>query len=146
MEHTVAYDSELLFIDTPVLDLERSIENTEATLRDRSPSIDAGVSDRERLSYPRSAARSSAVATSVCDQDDIENNGTESETQPIGGAVKRMFDVVVALAAITALLPMLALLSVAVRLECSGPILFRQRRIGFDGREFTCLKFRTMGV
>jgi exopolysaccharide production protein ExoY len=29
---------------------------------------------------------------------------------------------------------------------CPGPVLFRQRRVGFDAREFTCLKFRTMAI
>ncbi|MGA8610701.1 MAG: sugar transferase [Xanthobacteraceae bacterium] len=61
-------------------------------------------------------------------------------------AAKRIFDIAASTAALAALLPMFAFLYVAVRTECSEPVLFRQRRIGFDGREFTCLKFRTMAV
>jgi lipopolysaccharide/colanic/teichoic acid biosynthesis glycosyltransferase len=37
-----------------------------------------------------------------------------------------------------------ALLALVVRVGSPGPVLFRQRRVGFLGREFTCYKFRTM--
>src|SRR2546430_1922816 len=36
--------------------------------------------------------------------------------------------------------------SVLVKLGSPGPVLFRQQRIGYKGREFTCFKFRTMHV
>jgi lipopolysaccharide/colanic/teichoic acid biosynthesis glycosyltransferase len=58
--------------------------------------------------------------------------------------VKRPFDVVVALLAMVALAPLLALVAVLVRLEDGGPALFRQRRIGRGGDPFDILKFRTM--
>ena len=38
----------------------------------------------------------------------------------------------------------LALVGLLIRLDSPGPILFRQRRTGLGGREFWCLKFRTM--
>ena len=58
--------------------------------------------------------------------------------------LKRGFDVAVAGVMFTALLPVLALVAVAVRLESKGPILFHQVRVGKDGRRFRMLKFRTM--
>jgi lipopolysaccharide/colanic/teichoic acid biosynthesis glycosyltransferase len=44
------------------------------------------------------------------------------------------------------LCPLLALTAVMVRLSSPGPVLYRQRRIGRDGREFELLKFRSMRV
>jgi lipopolysaccharide/colanic/teichoic acid biosynthesis glycosyltransferase len=58
--------------------------------------------------------------------------------------VKRVFDVVVAGAALVLLAPLLALVAVAVRLSSRGPVLFRQQRVGRGGEPFTLLKFRTM--
>jgi exopolysaccharide biosynthesis polyprenyl glycosylphosphotransferase len=58
--------------------------------------------------------------------------------------VKTLFDRASALAALLLLTPLLVAIGVAIRLGGSGPVLFRQTRIGRDGREFTVLKFRTM--
>ncbi|MFI6484225.1 sugar transferase [Nonomuraea sp. NPDC050663] len=58
--------------------------------------------------------------------------------------VKNCFDRVVALAMLVVLAPVLVTLALAVRLTSSGPALFRQTRVGRDGRTFTILKFRTM--
>lgn len=59
-------------------------------------------------------------------------------------AVKHAIDRSVALLSLCLLAPLLIAVAVAVRLSSPGPVLFRQRRIGRDGREFTMLKFRTM--
>jgi exopolysaccharide biosynthesis polyprenyl glycosylphosphotransferase len=58
--------------------------------------------------------------------------------------IKRVFDLVVAGLLLVALAPVIAACALAVRLEGSGPVLFRQRRIGRYGREFTMHKFRSM--
>jgi len=58
--------------------------------------------------------------------------------------VKRAFDLVVAAAALIVLSPLVLVVAVLVRLESPGPVLFKQRRIGMNGREFQVLKFRTM--
>ena len=57
---------------------------------------------------------------------------------------KRVFDVVLAGLALLLAAPLLGLIAVAVRLSSPGPILFRQCRIGQDGRRFDLLKFRSM--
>lgn len=57
---------------------------------------------------------------------------------------KRIFDVVAVLATLPITLPVLILCAFAVRLSSPGPILFRQRRTGKDGRRFVMLKFRSM--
>ncbi len=61
-------------------------------------------------------------------------------------AVKHALDRTVAAIALLALAPLLLTIAMAVQLTSPGPILFRQRRIGRDGHEFTLLKFRTMHV
>ncbi len=58
--------------------------------------------------------------------------------------VKGVFDRLVAAAALIVLAPLLGAVAVAVRVTSPGPALFRQRRVGRDGAEFTILKFRTM--
>jgi exopolysaccharide biosynthesis polyprenyl glycosylphosphotransferase len=58
--------------------------------------------------------------------------------------VKRVFDVVVAGLGTLLLVPILAGLAIAVKLTSSGPVLYRQMRVGHRGRPFTMLKFRTM--
>lgn len=59
---------------------------------------------------------------------------------------KRVFDVVLALAGIVVLLPLFVLIAIAVRLDSPGPVLFFQRRLGFNQRAFKIAKFRTMTV
>jgi exopolysaccharide biosynthesis polyprenyl glycosylphosphotransferase len=59
-------------------------------------------------------------------------------------AVKRAIDVVVAGLGLLVLSPLLLMISVLIRLESSGPAVFRQTRVGRGGRPFTVLKFRTM--
>ena len=58
--------------------------------------------------------------------------------------VKRTFDVAGACLFLLILSPLMALIALAVRLDSKGPILFRQERIGRDGRPFRICKFRTM--
>ena len=55
-------------------------------------------------------------------------------------------DIVVSLMAIVIFLPLFLIAAMAVYLDSSGPIIFRQRRSGFNGKEFVIFKFRTMTV
>jgi len=57
---------------------------------------------------------------------------------------RRLFDIVVAAAALAVTSPVLLAAIVAIRLETPGHPIFRQRRIGKDGRPFDMLKLRTM--
>jgi len=60
--------------------------------------------------------------------------------------LKRGFDLVVGtLCLLLAAVPM-AIIAIAIKLGSPGPVLYRQRRMGLDGREFVMLKFRTMRV
>jgi exopolysaccharide biosynthesis polyprenyl glycosylphosphotransferase len=57
---------------------------------------------------------------------------------------KRAFDLAGAVVLVVALLPVLAVIAAAIKLTSPGGVLFRQQRIGRDGRPFSMLKFRTM--
>jgi lipopolysaccharide/colanic/teichoic acid biosynthesis glycosyltransferase len=56
----------------------------------------------------------------------------------------RAFDILVAAVALVLLSPLLILAAIAIKLGSRGPVLYRQRRVGRDGREFEMLKLRTM--
>lgn len=58
--------------------------------------------------------------------------------------MKRAFDFVTAAVALVALMPVFAVIALAIRLDTPGPILFMQDRIGARGSRFRMYKFRTM--
>jgi lipopolysaccharide/colanic/teichoic acid biosynthesis glycosyltransferase len=60
--------------------------------------------------------------------------------------LKRPLDVIVSLVAIVIFLPLLVAIALLTFLKLGKPILFRQERIGLNGRIFTILKFRTMSA
>src|SRR5262249_13402928 len=58
--------------------------------------------------------------------------------------VKRAMDMAAALAGLVLLLPVIVLVALAVKITSPGPIFFRQKCCGRNGREFKMVKFRTM--
>lgn len=60
--------------------------------------------------------------------------------------MKRVFDILSSLIAIILFSPILLILSIIVKCTSPGPILFKQRRIGKDNKEFMIYKFRTMRI
>jgi putative colanic acid biosynthesis UDP-glucose lipid carrier transferase len=60
--------------------------------------------------------------------------------------VKRTTDLVIAGAALFLLFPLILLTAIAIKLDSPGPVLFKQRRCGFNGRQFYIYKFRSMTV
>jgi exopolysaccharide biosynthesis polyprenyl glycosylphosphotransferase len=58
--------------------------------------------------------------------------------------IKRGFDLAVAIPVLALFLPFAVLIAVAIKLDSSGPVIFRQTRIGKGGRRFELRKFRTM--
>jgi len=57
---------------------------------------------------------------------------------------KRAFDIVFSLVAIVLLMPVMIATAIAIRLDSPGPVLFRQKRHGFNNEEIEVLKFRSM--
>ena len=60
--------------------------------------------------------------------------------------VKRGFDILASAVALTLLFPLNLLVALAIKLDSAGPILYRQERVGEDGKIFNLLKFRSMCV
>jgi exopolysaccharide biosynthesis polyprenyl glycosylphosphotransferase len=58
--------------------------------------------------------------------------------------VKRITDVLLALAALVLLLPFMLVIALVITLSSPGPAIFRQERCGLNGRRFTVYKFRSM--
>jgi Undecaprenyl-phosphate glucose phosphotransferase len=83
---------------------------------------------------------SHAMGDSIC---------IELQREPLGTferCLKRSFDLFAATVGIVLLLPLLVITAVLIKLDSPGPVLFRQRRNGFNGRQFDIFKFRTMTV
>ncbi|MCP4249829.1 MAG: hypothetical protein GY778_22530, partial [bacterium] len=121
--------------------------------------VAAGVTIRHRVASGRCSA--SAAATELQAEPSCLTVGPLGEQRPAGGggatptgpahlarrihlAVKRVLDVVFSLAALLVLSPLLIVVAVLIKLESPGPVLFIHHREKRGGRQFPCLKFRTM--
>ena len=58
--------------------------------------------------------------------------------------MSRVLDVVLAAAGLALAVPLLLIAAIAIKLDSRGPVVYRQRRVGKDGRQFEVLKLRTM--
>ena len=86
------------------------------------------------LLQPRIVDIGGIPAYSICD----------TPLQGMCGLHKRAIDVLLALTGLLLLSPLMLMIAMAVRLSSAGPVLFRQRRYGLNGEEFTVYKFRSM--
>jgi lipopolysaccharide/colanic/teichoic acid biosynthesis glycosyltransferase len=71
-------------------------------------------------------------------------NLADGASDPAGTVRKRVSDIVLAFAGLAMTSILMLLIAAAIRLTSKGPALFRQERIGLNGRRFVMLKFRTM--
>src|SRR6266478_2944116 len=65
---------------------------------------------------------------------------------PVDEFLKRAFDIAVALGLLVLTLPLLVVTACLIKIESPGPVFYHQDRVGFHGRIFTILKFRSMRV
>jgi putative colanic acid biosysnthesis UDP-glucose lipid carrier transferase len=70
----------------------------------------------------------------------------ESPFHGIDGSIKRLSDIVISIIAIIILSPVYILTALAIALTSKGPIIFKQKRYGLDGRDIEVWKFRSMRV
>lgn len=64
--------------------------------------------------------------------------------KPIGGPLKFVFDWSVAFIALVFLMPLLLAIALLIKIQCGGSVIYKHKRVGFGGRSFNCLKFRSM--
>lgn len=77
----------------------------------------------------------------------VAGEGVDGRRPPqLASGAKRAMDIVGAGAALVVSLPVLIAAAVAIRLTSRGPVMYRQQRVGLDGREFSMLKLRSMRV
>lgn len=60
--------------------------------------------------------------------------------------LKRIIDTVLSAAALIVLSPLMVIVAVLIKLTSAGPVLFKQQRLGLNGKQFTIYKFRSMTV
>ena len=74
------------------------------------------------------------------------NGALEAGWSTYEGGLKRILDLALAAAGLLLLAPFLVAIAIVIRLDSAGPAVFRQIRVGKNGRPFEMLKFRTMCV
>lgn len=127
---------DLIYLSLPMTTQQRILSILDQ-LRDTTASIyfvpDGFVTD---LIQGRMGSLSGIPVVAVC----------ETPFTGFNGVLKRASDFVLSLLIIALVSPLLLLIALAVKFSSPGPVLFKQRRYGLDGREIIVYKFRTMTV
>ena len=129
-------NTDVIFIALPIRHVKR-VMNLLDDLRDTTASIyyvpDIFVFD---LIQARSGEIHGIPVVAMC----------ETPFYGYRGVMKRLTDIGLSLVILLLLLPLLLVVAVMVKFSSPGPIIFKQRRYGLDGREIAVYKFRTMRV
>jgi putative colanic acid biosynthesis UDP-glucose lipid carrier transferase len=136
VEYSKTHSIDVIFIALPVRHIKRVLDLLEQ-LRDTTVSIyyvpDIYVFD---LIQARTQDILGVPVVAMC----------ESPFSGYRGVAKRLFDLAFTLALMPVLLPAMLAIAIGVKLSSPGPVIFKQRRYGLDGREIVVYKFRTMKV
>lgn len=76
----------------------------------------------------------------------IQNFSPNTKKRYFYRFVKRAFDIVAAFFSLIIVSPVMLITAIAIKIDSKGPIIFKQKRIGKDGKVFNCLKFRSMKI
>lgn len=105
---------------------------------------DSHSENRQRKPHELTRARSiNRGSSAIAEADIVPFPARPSIQYPSNSIVKRTIDVIGGVLLLIALLPVMLSLALIVKRD-GGPILFRHKRIGANGKSFSCLKFRTM--
>ncbi|MEN6325887.1 MAG: sugar transferase, partial [Syntrophomonas sp.] len=81
-----------------------------------------------------------------CNDQIIGYSTCNNLAKPLNLFAKRIFDLVIGMIAFVAVIPLMAVIFLAVIIDSQGPAIYSGKRIGQNGKEFKCYKFRTMFV
>ena len=130
------HGTDVIFIALPIRHLKR-VMNLLDDLRDTTASIyyvpDIFVFD---LIQARSGEIHGIPVVAMC----------ETPFYGYRGVTKRLIDIGLSVIVLLLFLPLLLLIALMVKISSPGPVIFKQRRYGLDGREIAVYKFRTMTV
>ncbi len=130
------HGTDVIFIALPIRHVKR-VMNLLDDLRDTTASIyyvpDIFVFD---LIQARSGEIHGIPVVAMC----------ETPFYGYRGVTKRLTDIGLSVVILLLFLPLLLLIAVLVKMSSPGPVIFKQRRYGLDGREIAVYKFRTMSV
>ncbi len=130
------HGTDVIFIALPIRHLKR-VMNLLDDLRDTTASIyyvpDIFVFD---LIQARSGEIHGIPVVAMC----------ETPFYGYRGVTKRLTDIVLSVVVLLLFLPLLLVVALMVKVSSPGPVIFKQRRYGLDGREIAVYKFRTMTV
>jgi len=133
-DYVKAHHVEVIYIAMPMYSQPRMLKLLE-DLRDTTASIyfvpDVLLFD---LIQARVDAIGGMPVLAVC----------ESPFRGLDAALKRLSDIALAAAILVLIAPLMLAIALGVKASSPGPVLFRQRRYGLDGREIVVYKFRTM--
>lgn len=74
----------------------------------------------------------------------IENFEKNTKSRWFYKLVKRFADIIISIVALILLSPIFIITAIAIKIDSKGPVLFKQKRVGKNGKIFTCYKFRSM--
>ena len=87
-----------------------------------------------------------AVTSAIAPYDQPQALGIQSSPHRKSSSLSRAIDVIGAVGLLICFAPLMVLIALSIYIANPGPVMFRQARIGRDGRLFKCLKFRTMAT
>ncbi|TGY42345.1 sugar transferase [Clostridium sartagoforme] len=77
-------------------------------------------------------------------ENSLEIQVINKENRLMYNATKRLMDILLSLLGLIIVSPILLIVAILIKLESSGPIIFSQKRVGLNGKEFNMFKFRSM--
>ncbi|UCC98566.1 MAG: sugar transferase [Phycisphaerales bacterium] len=99
---------------------------------------------RSTSSQSGHSGRASRTSRDLSSPQDVYNPFRTWGRLSYARCLKRITDCIVAVAVLTLFAPVIPFVALAIKLTSSGPVFYKDKRQGLHGREFDCLKFRTM--